>query len=51
MIELALQVNQIAIQAGLAILEIYNQSEGIEIEKKADDSPLTIADKTANDII
>lgn len=37
--------------AGKAILEIYEQSEGITIERKADNSPLTIADQTANAII
>ena len=45
------EVIQIAKQAGDAILKIYNESADIEIHKKADDSPLTIADKTANDII
>lgn len=48
---IALEVTTIAQRAGEAILDIYNQSEGIQIEKKADDSPLTIADRTANDII
>lgn len=43
------QVIAIAKQAGKAILKIYNQP--FEVERKADDSPLTIADKTANDII
>jgi len=41
----------IAQKAGEAILDIYKQSEGVVIERKADNSPLTIADKTANDII
>lgn len=41
----------IAQAAGDAILKIYEQAEGVVIEKKADNSPLTIADKTANDII
>lgn len=45
------KVIEIARAAGAAILEIYHQAEGVEIERKADDSPLTIADKTANDII
>ncbi|MFT4759763.1 MAG: 3'(2'), 5'-bisphosphate nucleotidase [Paraglaciecola sp.] len=49
--ELADAVMAIAQEAGEAILEIYTQAEGIVIEKKADNSPLTIADKTANDII
>lgn len=49
--DIALQVTAIAQTAGEAILEIYHQAEGVKIEKKADDSPLTIADKTANGII
>ena len=44
-------VHQIAKDAGAAILEIYAQCEGVKIERKADDSPLTAADKAANDII
>ena len=37
--------------AGAAILEIYHAAEGIKIDKKADNSPLTEADKAANAII
>lgn len=48
---LAKEVMNIAQEAGEAILEIYRQAEGVMIEKKADNSPLTIADKTANEII
>lgn len=48
---IALAVTTIAKEAGEAILEIYHQSEGVQIEKKADNSPLTIADRTANKII
>lgn len=40
---------QIAIRAGEAIMEVYNQS--FEVIKKIDGSPLTIADKKANQII
>lgn len=50
-IELAKEVVKIAREAGAAILDIYEKSEGVKIERKADNSPLTIADKTANDII
>ena len=39
----------IAIQAGEAIMEVYNQS--FDVIKKMDGSPLTIADKKANQII
>ncbi|MFK7935873.1 MAG: 3'(2'),5'-bisphosphate nucleotidase CysQ [Saprospiraceae bacterium] len=48
---IALSVTEIAQRAGDAIIEIYNAAEGIQIEKKADNSPLTIADRTANGII
>jgi len=41
---------QAAVKAGLAILEIYGRDD-FQIEAKVDDSPLTIADKTANGII
>ncbi len=40
---------EIAINAGVAILEIYKQD--IVVETKSDQSPLTLADKNANDII
>lgn len=40
----------IATQAGKAIMEIYN-SEDFGVETKADDSPLTIADKASNEVI
>jgi 3'(2'), 5'-bisphosphate nucleotidase len=51
MIDIARNIIKIAQKAGEAILEIYEQSEGVVIERKADDSPLTIADKAANKII
>lgn len=41
----------IAVAAGEAILTVYNREEGFEVETKSDSSPLTIADKMANDII
>lgn len=40
-----------AVEAGRAILQIYEQGESVEIEYKKDNSPLTIADKKSNDII
>ena len=46
-------VNEIIIiskEAGAAILRVYNQQE-FQIENKADSSPLTEADRMANDII
>ncbi len=39
-----------SIKAGYAIMEIYRNGD-FEIENKEDDSPLTIADKKANEII
>jgi len=44
------KVIDIAYQAGREILDIYN-NDNIGIELKLDDSPLTIADKKANEII
>ena len=44
-------VKKIAIEAGKAILDIYNNKKDFQIESKADETPLTIADKTANKII
>ena len=46
MLEIAIKV---AIEAGEAILEIYEQD--FEVEFKADKSPLTAADKASHDII
>jgi len=40
---------EIAKEAGLAVLNIYNQD--FDVEYKKDNSPLTVADKNANDII
>lgn len=51
LLKLARQVGTIARRAGAAILDIYNREEDFGVEKKADDSPLTIADRTANRII
>ena len=39
-----------AVKAGKSIMEIY-ESGNFEIENKTDDSPLTLADKTANKVI
>lgn len=38
----------IAREAGEIIMEIYNRSEGIKFDRKADNSPLTEADQAAN---
>ncbi|KRG29375.1 3'(2'),5'-bisphosphate nucleotidase CysQ [Salegentibacter mishustinae] len=39
-----------AVEAGIRIMEIY-ENEDFQVESKFDDSPLTIADNQANDII
>lgn len=42
----------VAVEAGRAIMEIYEKSENVlEIEYKSDRSPLTAADRASNDII
>ena len=44
-------LHRIAREAGAVILDIYHAAEGIEIDRKADDSPLTQADRAANIVI
>ena len=39
-----------AIEAGTAILEVYHSAD-FEVEKKADASPLTLADRRAHEVI
>ena len=39
-----------ALEAGKAILDVY-ESEDFEVEKKADQSPLTLADRRAHELI
>ena len=45
------QVIELCRQAGDAIMEVYESSEGIEVNTKADDSPVTQADLAAHDIL
>ena len=45
------EVVGIAIDAGHAIMAVYDSSEGIEVQNKDDDSPLTKADLAAHDVI
>ncbi len=46
------QLLKIAHKAGVAILEIYNDAELSKVvDHKADDSPLTLADKASNKVI
>ena len=45
------QLKEIVIKAGEEILDIYQQPELFAVEHKADQSPLTAADKAANEVI
>lgn len=49
--ELADEIKEIARLAGDKILEIYADVDSFGVEAKADNSPLTRADKAANDVI
>jgi 3'(2'), 5'-bisphosphate nucleotidase len=40
-----------SLQAGSAIIDIYESADDLEIQKKDDDSPLTRADRAAHDVI
>ena len=44
------EVKEIAREAGAAIMDIY-RSDDFDVQKKADDSPLTKADLAAHNII
>jgi len=44
-------VKKIAVEAGIAIMDIYQHEENFGVTHKKDDSPLTIADGKANQII
>lgn len=48
---LAKEVAKIAKKAGDAIMKIYDNSDNFQVQQKADESPLTIADQAANEII
>jgi len=45
------QVKRLAVKAGEATLEYYDESGSGEFENKGDGSPVTLADKAANEII
>ncbi len=51
LIQIAESVSVIAREAGQAIMDIYRKEEDFQVESKDDDSPLTLADRKANDII
>lgn len=45
------QIRRIAVAAGDAILSIYDQPDTLDVQQKADDSPLTAADLAAHQLI
>jgi 3'(2'), 5'-bisphosphate nucleotidase len=49
--QLIAEITRIARTAGAAILDIYNNVADFQVEHKADDSPLTLADRSANALI
>ncbi len=48
--DLAIPVLQLAVEAGEVILEVY-EAKDLQIQRKADNSPLTLADRRAHDVI
>lgn len=44
-------VNEIAIAAGVEILDVYNSDTAVAVSKKQDDSPITDADRRAHRLI
>ncbi len=49
--QLVYQVIDIATGAGTIIMDVYDNSASFQVETKADESPLTMADRKANDHI
>ncbi|WP_022694277.1 3'(2'),5'-bisphosphate nucleotidase CysQ [Ponticaulis koreensis] len=49
--ELSDKLVKAAIDAGVVIMEVYNAADGINTDTKSDDSPVTIADQKAEDLI
>lgn len=49
--QLLAKVVDISIEAGKAILEVYNREDGFDVESKADASPVTEADLAAHKIL
>lgn len=47
---LCVEMRRLSLEAGRAIMEIYN-SDDFEVKTKSDESPVTIADETADQII
>ena len=42
---------KLAIDAGVVIMDVYNAASGIDTDTKKDDSPVTVADQKAEDLI
>lgn len=51
LLELVELIKEIAVSAGDEILKVYADESSFGVELKSDDSPLTKADKAANDVI
>jgi 3'(2'), 5'-bisphosphate nucleotidase len=51
LLPIASEVRQIARKAGEVIIDIYRHDKNIQIVHKSDDSPLTAADRAANQVI
>lgn len=49
--ELVHQVAALCRRAGVAILEVYNRSQGFDVQVKSDDSPVTEADLAAHQVL
>jgi len=49
--ELAEGIKQIALEAGVVIMEVYADETSFGVTQKKDDSPLTLADQRANTVI
>ena len=42
---------ELAVEAGKAIMEIYNDADDLQVEYKDGEMPLTVADRVSNNII
>lgn len=49
--ELSDQIAKISVDAGVVIMDVYNSASGIDTDTKKDDSPVTIADQKAEELI
>ena len=49
--ELIEKAKRAAVKAGIAIMDVYTNASDVEIQSKADDSPLTLADRRGHEVI